>query len=87
MVDGGCISQPSDFDREPAASAIWCSDGVARGAESAFAIGELDFGGVAALLIVVCYAAQFVGFSWRLRAPARPGPIWRLEACRGACGG
>jgi hypothetical protein len=43
-------AQPSDFGREPADSVILCGDRLACGAESAFAIGELDFGGLAAPL-------------------------------------
>ena len=56
----GCVSQSSDFGHEPADSAILCGDRLACGAESAFAIGELDFGGLAALLRLAYYAAQFV---------------------------
>ena len=41
-------------------SAILSGDGLACGAESAFAIGELGFGGLAALLRLAYYAAQFV---------------------------
>jgi len=46
----GRISQSSDFGCKPADSAILCGDRLACGAESAFAIGELDFGGLATLL-------------------------------------
>jgi hypothetical protein len=49
---GRCVrvSQSSDFGCKPADSAILCGDRLACGAESAFAIGELDFGGLATLL-------------------------------------
>ena len=58
----GRVSQSSDFGCKPADSAILRGDRLACGAESAFAIGELDFGGLAALLRLAYCAAQFVDF-------------------------
>ena len=67
----GGVSQSSDFGHEPADSAILCGDRLACGAESAFAIGELDFGGLAALFSLGYYAAQFVDL--------RPGCGWHHD--------
>ena len=65
----GRVSQSSDFGCKPADSAILRGDRLACGAESALAIGELDFGGLAALLRLVYCAAQLVdlcaGCEWR----------------------
>ncbi len=58
----GRVSQSSDFGCKPADSAILSGDRLADGAESAFAIGKLDFGGLAALLRLAYRAAQVVDF-------------------------
>jgi len=58
----GRVSQPSEFGHEAADSVILSGDRLACGAKSAFAIGDLDFGGLAALLRLTYYAAPFVDF-------------------------
>ena len=56
----GRVSQSSDFGHQPIHSAILRGDRLACDAESAFAIGELDFGGLTAVLRLTYCAAQFV---------------------------
>ena len=56
----GRATQSSDLGRQPGDSVILCCDRLVRRAKLAFAIGELDFCGLAAPLRFAQYAAQFI---------------------------
>jgi hypothetical protein len=90
------VSQTSDFGCKPADSAILFGDRLACGAESAFAIGQPDFGGLAALLRLAYCAAHFVdlcaGCEWHhdlitslLCRAASLGCAYRQGQLPGAC--